>query len=232
MKKTTRKNNKAPYLVVTLACALLVMGLGGATLAKYITEKDTDSTAATVAKWGYVISLDATDLFSSDYELNGGTVAKKAADDTGLSVDGTADRVAPGTEGSMSFSVIGTAEVSSKITFVATGTDVYYDPTSSAGDEYYPIKWTLTKNGSSVLENAKLSDVAAKLNAESTENAPGAIVNNVYELSWSWAFSGQNDGYDTYLGNIIAGTGETGTPHASSTSTQFTLKITVEQTQK
>ena len=239
MKKQNRKNNKTPYLVVTLACALLVTGLGGATLAKYVTEKSTDSTAATVAKWGYVISLDATDLFVSDYELPGGTgtVATKAADDTGLSVDGTNDKVAPGTTGSMEFSVIGTAEVSSKITFTATGTDVYYDPTDTAGDEYYPIVWTLVKDDQSAADadytvSGKLSEIVDKLRTETKENAPGTVVNSTYTLSWTWAFSQEKDTLDTYLGNIAAGTGETGSPKASSTSTQFTLDIKVEQTQK
>ena len=237
--KKTRKNNKTPYLVVTVACALLAAGLGGATLAKYITEKSTDSTAATVAKWGYVISLDATDLFVSDYELPGGTgtVATKAAGDTGLSVDGSSDRVAPGTTGSMTFSVIGTAEVSSKITFAATGTDVYYDATDAANDEYYPIVWTLVKDDQSAANadynvSGKLSEIVAKLNGETKENAPGTVVNSTYTLSWTWAFAQEKDTLDTYLGNIAAGSGETGSPKASSTKTQFKLDIKVEQTQK
>lgn len=240
--KKTRKNNKTPYLVVTVACALLAAGLGGATLAKYVTEKSTDSTAATVAKWGYVISLDATDLFVSDYEKANAdaTLATKAADDTGLSVDGTSDKVAPGTTGSMTFSVIGTAEVSSKITFTATGKDVYYDPTDAASDEYYPIVWTLIKDDKSdenddYTFSGKLSDIVSKLNAETKENAPGTVVNSSYTLSWVWALenTGENSNkYDTYLGNIAAGAGETGSPKASSVETQLKLDIKVEQTQK
>lgn len=230
--KKTRKNNKTPYLVVTLACALLVTGLGGATLAKYVTEKGTDSSVATVAKWGYVITLNANDLFSKDYSKGENNIAIKS-DSTGLSVAGEADRVAPGTSGSMTFSVIGQAEVASKITFAATGTDVYYDKTSGENDEYYPIKWTLTKNNVAVVTDGKLSEVATKLNAEKVDNNdPGTQVNNTYELSWVWALDGQDNVLDTYLGNIAAGTGETGDPNASSTTTQFTLNIKVEQIQK
>ena len=67
MKKQNRKNNKTPYLVVTLACALLVLGLGGNTLAKYVTSKTTESQVATVAKWGHVITVNAENLFGTDY---------------------------------------------------------------------------------------------------------------------------------------------------------------------
>lgn len=238
MKKQNRKNNKTPYLVVTLACALLVLGLGGNTLAKYITTDQTESQSATVAKWGYVINISDKTLFASDY--SGTNLAVETTEGNGISVSAEANAVAPGTTGSISFSVKGQAEVLSKLTFTASGSDVYYDPDTSAdNDEYYPIKWTL-KEVDSVNDNdlnlvgVKLSEVVTALKAESKASvAANTKIDSSYTLTWEWALSQGHDDYDTYLGNAASDVADsdkgTGTAH---TTVSFSLNIAAEQIQE
>lgn len=227
MKKQNRKNNKTPYLVVTLACALLVLGLGGNTLAKYVTEKEVVSQTATVAKWGYVINVSDGELFGSKYDETG------KINDSGVSVvsSTTGLVVAPGTNGSISFSVKGQAEVLSKLTFEASGSDVHYG-------EYYPIKWTLTEvdnvNSDDLsLTGKKLSEVVTALKAESKASvAANTKIDSSYTLTWEWALSQGHDDYDTYLGNAASDVADsdkgTGTAH---TTVSFSLNIAAEQIQ-
>ena len=242
MKKQNRKNNKTPYLVVTLACALLVLGLGGNTLAKYITTDKTGSQSATVAKWGYVINISDKTLFAKEYEGSGLAVEKE----NGVAVSAASTTVAPGTTGSISFSVKGQAEVLSKLTFTASGSDVYYDPTATDKDEYYPIKWTLTEvdnvnNDDLSLTGVKLSEVVTALRAESRNSVEANTkIDSSYTLTWEWAFdntalNAKADEYDTYLGNLAVGkTGSDLVGSASSYSTEvtFSLSITAQQIQK
>lgn len=236
MKKQNRKNNKTPYLVVTLACALLVLGLGGNTLAKYITTDQTGSQSATVAKWGYVINISDKTLFASDY--SGTNLAVETTEGDGISVSAEANAVAPGTTGSISFSVKGQAEVLSKLTFTVDGSDVYYDPTATDGDEYYPIKWTLTEvdnvnNDDLSLTGVKLSEVVAALRSESRNSVEANTeIDSSYTLTWEWALSQGHDDYDTYLGNTASGVADSdkGTGTAN-TTVSFSLSITAEQIQ-
>lgn len=244
--KNTRKNKKTPYLVVTLACALLVTGLGGATLAKYITEKDVDSASATVAKWGYVITANPENLFASAYDETG------VANTNGVSVKASSGEViAPGTNGSMTFSVIGQAEVAAKTVFeVQSSSDVCYalEAVQDGAEAvvYNPIVWTLTE-GSTEVESGTLAEVVTAINKLGKEYKAGDVVNLTYTLSWAWAFSvnGQNDAYDTYLGNIVANVGRDPEDKAAetpdgrtldtaklSTTASIYLKISVQQIQK
>lgn len=242
MKKQNRKNNKTPYLVVTLACALLVTGLGCATLAKYITEKDVDSASATVAKWGYVITANPENLFASSYDETG------VANTNGVSVKSSSNVVAPGTTGSMTFSVIGQAEVASQTKFeVQESKDVCYALNADGGTAvtYNPIVWTLSEVTAGEIKKGTLAEVVTAINDLGKTYDAGTEVNLTYTLSWSWAFSQSHDDYDTYLGNIVANedrapenkaaeTPDGRTLDATNTSTEvkIDLKISVEQIQK
>ena len=61
--KKTNRNTRLIILAVILALVVLLMCIGGSTLARYITSKSTTGNQATVAKWGYVVTVETKDLF-------------------------------------------------------------------------------------------------------------------------------------------------------------------------
>ncbi len=237
MEKTDRKSKSFIVLLLAiLLCVAIVLGIGGFTYAKYISGKTVETQSATVAKWGYVISVDTENLFGKQYADN------KITTETGASkVDVQAasanenNVVAPGTSGSMSFSVTGSAEVRSKITIAATtGTTVQLKWTDSDGNEqtYEPIKWTLTDSDSIKTTFDSYEKMIEGLNAlsDSFSNInPNKTVNLSYTLSWAWEFESNNDEYDTILGEIANGGTVDG--YTATTSVTLDLKITVEQIQ-
>lgn len=194
-----KKNLKKKILMVTgLALLLGLVGYtGGTTYAKYIDQASAESTTATVAKWGHVVTISDADLFGSDYTLQSGADLATEVDGVGVAVNSTGNVLAPGTTGSMSFTISGKAEVLSKLTVVATGKDVgLFDGTNAA----FPVKWTLSKDGSAVAGNTDvtLSTIVSTLNGWNNEEI--AIGNasthaGKYTLSWAWAFS--TSGYST-----------------------------------
>ena len=140
----------------------------------------------------------------------------------------------------MTFSVSGTAEVLSKLTINASSTSEV--KLVNGADTYYPVKWTLKKDGSAVAgaENVTLAEAVAVINALDDNDqavAPRTALQAAgnYELSWVWAFSENvaNDANDTLLGKIAEGTvsAETGTYAGSSVAVQFSITISIEQIQ-
>lgn len=201
-------NKKKKMLLIASIVLMLTMvvGMGAFTFAKYVTTH-TAGDQANTAQWGFVITADASDLFGTDYTLSGtGTSATVVPTGSGVAVKATGEGnvVAPGTTGSMSFSISGKAEVLAKVSLEWTATkDIHLDA-------YYPVKWTITENGVPVCEDVKLSAALAALKSSVgvVSIAPGTEVNKTYVLSWSWAFdSGDaNDNKkDTVLGLLAGG---------------------------
>ena len=62
-----RKNIRPFIITAMVALIALVVGMGGYTFAKYFTSTGTHSNQATVAKWGFVLSANATNLFGEEY---------------------------------------------------------------------------------------------------------------------------------------------------------------------
>ena len=235
-------NNKKKMLVILSIVLMLTMvvGMGAFTFAKYVTTHTADDQADT-AQWGFVITADASDLFGTDYTLSGtGTSATVVPTGSGVAVKatGAGNVVAPGTTGSMSFSISGKAEVLAKVSLELAATkDIHLDA-------YYPVKWTIRENGTSVCKNEKLSEALKALKSsveEPSSIAPGTVVNKTYVLSWTWAFSGGDDQSDTVLCLLAGGKtveqinaiyGEN-TVEAGKygTSIAFGFTVTVEQTQ-
>lgn len=240
-------NNKKKMLLIASIVLMLTMvvGMGAFTFAKYVTTHTADDQAKT-AQWGFVITADASDLFGKDYTLSGtGTSATVVPTGSGVAVKatGTGNVVAPGTTGSMSFSISGKAEVLAKVSLAkaATTKDIYLDT-------YYPVKWTITESvsGTSVCTDAKLSKALTALESKVDEIgsiAPGTEVNKTYVISWAWAFdSGNNqwNQWDTVLGLLAGGKTveqindiykeNTVTTGNYSTSIDFGFTVTVEQT--
>lgn len=208
MEKTkTNKKSKTSLIVLLVAillCIAVVLGMGGFTYAKYISSKTVETQKATVAKWGYVISADTSKLFGKNYLQNNiVTTANPAATDVDVQAASTNENnvVAPGTSGSMTFSITGSAEVRSAIKIVATtGTTVQLE--TGTGDSkttaYEPIKWTLASKSSenddyttvSGWENGKTySDMIDELGKLSVANIDPGDTTNIplyYKLSWKW----------------------------------------------
>ncbi len=241
--------DKKRLSIICVAVLLLVavIGMSAYTFAKYVTSTEVPSTSATVAKWGFVVSANAGDLFASDYSVNGSETLATKVDD-GVAVDASSSVVAPGTTGSMTFSISGTAEVRAQVTVEATVADIVL---TDGTNKYNPVKWTLTKDGEAV-ENCNgvtlatiktyLDSMDATIEAGATNTLAGT-----YTLSWSWAFDGSADPVwengpdgntaDTYLGWLADGSDKAKAmvpdayESASKTTVSFSLKISVTQIQ-
>lgn len=253
--KTEKKDNRKSVLLIALLLLLVaIIGFGGYTLSKYITSKSTDSTAR-VAKWGFTVDADNSKLFGDQYKWKD-NASGSTTDGTGtLTVKadtaGT-NLVAPGTSGSMTFSVKGKAEVLAKVEMkVAEGyQDIALKLTKDGTDyTYNPVKWTLKKGTDDVVTNGTLEAVVAALNGQYKveENhdtatiAIGTEINDVYTLSWAWAFEGTavptgvegltSDALDTLLGQGTA-TEANGYTLTHVNTVKFELTISVTQLQK
>ena len=83
--------------------------------------------------------------------------------------------------------------------------------TANADGNYYPLKWTVTKETGSTgtldtteYRNVETMNTALK-NEFSVSNVKAKIeVNDVYTISWEWAFEQKQDGADTILGHLMA----------------------------
>lgn len=137
---------------ITVAVAMLLMFvivvcMGTITYSRY-TSSDVSSLQATAAKWGYVITMDAS---------NFGGDAIVAANDGEVSLSASNLVATPGASGSVMFALNGRAEVLSKTYFIFGGelggeakqislTYEYYDEQSQTNSEYthYPINWSIS----------------------------------------------------------------------------------------
>lgn len=237
------KNKKT---VLTIAIALLLvlaLALGGFTFARYISQ-GSGSDTANVAKWGFVVKADTTDFFSSDYTKGEGDFAEAAEEaGSGVAVKAAAKAVAPGTTGSFTFEISGTAEVKANISVALTGADIVLE--AAAGGETYtynPIKFSLQKDSDEATEDLSFAELQEDLAALSENVAAGTAYSKagVYTVTWEWAFdnsavSVQPDGdgaaltgneCDTILG-MYANAGSSGTIEYN--GVEYTLTGTVTE---
>lgn len=262
MKRNENKKSLKKKVLVVSGLALL-LGLigytGGNTYAKYIDQVSAPSQTATVAKWGHVVNIQDADLFGSDYTLSTGTSATEVEDNTGVAVSAKTSAgniVAPGTTGSIAFSIKGTAEVYSQLTVDVTGKDVGL---SDGTNKEFPVKWTLSKDGTPVVQNKTLQEVVTHLDGfdEKIDIGEESSHAGEYLLTWSWSFetAGEstltdhndygttdklsNNGVDTIMGWLADGTNPTDVANyslvdasgAANNTWEFYLKIVVEQIQ-
>ena len=214
--KSERKNNRKTAVIVALLLTLIaLMCFGGYTFSKYVTSGSGTGTAQ-VAKWGYTIEVDGSNLFGKNYKFDG-VSSKATTDDTGLTVMASGDYnvIAPGTTGSMTFKIKGQAEVKALIAMgITPEKDVVLKMKKADGKEivYNPVKWTLKKNGVVMTGagNTTLADVANHFHSDpvlGVKEAGTVVEKTIYELSWAWAFEGTGtfegvtvDELDTILG--------------------------------
>lgn len=247
----SKKDNRKSILVIGLLLLLVaVIGFGGYTMSKYVTKKSVKDNKAQVAKWGFSIETQNVDKLFSDKYKAGGTVASTGdALIVKAHTDGT-NLVAPGTKGSMSFTIGGKAEVKAQVTFEITAgssdISLTYKKDSAAQQEYAPVKWTLKKGEAAVegCSGVSLTTLLNKLDSyDETVEAGKELANaGTYTIEWEWVFdntanNADSDNLDTLLGMIAnnAATSEyvteagTYTKVDASTNISFGFVITVEQ---
>lgn len=210
---TQKKDNRKSVFVIALLLLLVaVIGFGGYTLSKYVTKKS-ESGSASVAKWGYTIEANANKLFGTKYTFDNtnSVVTDSNAKLTVAASDAKTNKVAPGTIGSMTFSVKGTAEVLAQLSISMTDVQdvklVYKKGTDGAETEYAPVKWTLKKNNTVVsvklnesdadvtaLSGVSLAAIQKGLATVSTITPNAAEINDTYTISWVWEFENKTEG--------------------------------------
>lgn len=207
-RKSERKNNRKTAAIIALLLALIaLLCYGGYTLSKYVTGSSKTGTAQ-VAKWGYTMKVDGSNLFGKNYKFDG-VASKATADADGLTVKASGDYnvIAPGTTGSMTFTIKGHAEVKALIAMgITPEKDIILKVQKTGGKEivYSPVKWTLKKNGVVVTgaKNTTLEAVAATFHHDPVvglKKAGDELAETTYELIWSWAF----EGTETFTGITV-----------------------------
>lgn len=203
----SKKDNRKSILVIGLLLLLVaVIGFGGYTMSKYVTKKSVKDNKAQVAKWGFTIETQNVDKLFSDKYKAGGTVASTGdalivkADTVGTNL------VAPGTKGSMTFTVAGKAEVLAKVSVAMKAAD------GKTAIEDVVLNYKKGETAATALVNeGTLANVQTEL--AKLYNANTAIateLNDEYTLSWAWAFENaanpDTDALDTLLGWKANGT--------------------------
>ena len=189
MKKNYMMRLAAVLLVLVLLSTCVISG----TFAKYVTDGSA-SDEARVAQFGVVVSGAGNEMFAAEY------------DETGeVTVRANVDVVAPGTQGQLAdFTITGTPEVKVAVNYTATLTLTGWD----VSGYYCPI--VITVNGASVYgtDYADEAEFAAAVKnaveTVSTTYEVGEDLSDVLDISWSWAFEGNDDAKDTALGDASA----------------------------
>lgn len=245
MKRNENKKSLTKKIVAGTGLALLLalVGYTGAnTYAKYITSAEVQTQNATVAKWGVVVSASGVNAFSEKYSGTG----LATANSSGTSVSAAGKVVAPGTTGSITFSITGSPEVASKVS-IDLEIPQYVAVKDGANVVYEPIVWTL-KQGTQVVDGAEKvtsKTIQEKVDGLSETYAPKANLSTTYgsyTLTWEWPIEtgadedaiAQNDIYDTFLGNngTDASTEGITAGYTAHTNLEFNLTIEVEQIQQ
>ncbi len=232
-----KKDLKKPLILAGMALLLTLIGVTGAsTYAKYVTSQEVPSQQATVAKWGYVVTVNTDNLFGTNYAKDGETTNAVVNKDGTIIVSSTADTnvIAPGATGSMSITINGSAEVLSKLSFTYDNVkDISVDYVKDGQTmTYSPIQWSLAKGETKLVTDATLKSALDKLVEQSTYIDAGTSMSDTYILSYSWPFFTleENDKHDTALGLLAAGETVDGYTKVSN-EVQLALKVQLEQVQ-
>lgn len=206
-----KKNRLFVLGLVTVFVALVSLTFVSSTWAKYTTTAYGEDSAR-VAYWGFEegtmeAALEIDNLFENTYDST---------------VNAATNVIAPGTTGSETFQLAYKAgagtlpEVDYKYTIDVSESQIHELIENNAA-----ITWHLTKAGGSTQDFSCVVDPLTGLVTSSAwdqlldaiEKIDGADDDGMvyeartlpdtalYTVSWSWAFDGVNDGYDTSLGN-------------------------------
>lgn len=214
------KNGKRIALILLALLLIAAIAFGAYTYSKYVSSGN-GSGSATVAKWGFTVEMENGDNagFSTKYNDRGVADANGKAIVADTTTEGNV--VAPGANGSLTFTVGGEAEVLAKISAtveVNNEVSLTLQKGESESVTYYPIKYTLNDGSSYVVNAGTMAQVKAYLEGESftkTIAAGDPLDSKTYTLSWEWIFEGENltvgesttidcDELDTILGQIAS----------------------------
>lgn len=234
------KNRAMRMAMGTGAAVLLTMGVISGSFAKYITSGNgTDSARA--AKFGVTVTANGT-MFAGEYATDDegvGTIVKSV-----VSSGGTDDHVvAPGTKGELvNATITGKPEVAVKVSYEPTldlkgwayvdesGLSEYFPIIFKVGDKKYGITGMKDStgakiaNGSANIEGLKtaVENAIRAYSKNYVANTDLALVAPDYvDVSWEWAYSGNSDEKDTYLGDQAA--------ENKAATVELSLKTTVTQ---
>ncbi len=184
--------------VLVMVLTLVTLPLVSGTYAKYTTAADGTDTAR-VAKWGVTVTADVQNVFGDAYQAAAGghtSVDYATADVTVQSATDNTDVLAPGTEGSFTFGVAGTPEVSVGLVYDATVTLTGW--TVIAANDYQPINFTLFDGTHfATTAGAFTSDTAVSLTGAQLDtiidgldstNDPLTALTKTYTVAWEWPF--------------------------------------------
>lgn len=201
MKKNKMMRIASALLVLCLLTTCVISG----TFAKYVTSAD-GSDSARVAKFGVSVAVSGS-TFAKEYATDNADVAGVIAKSVVSSADDNV--VAPGTSGKMVDVVItGTPEVAVNVSYVAAITLTGWE--AKDGSYYCPLEITV---GSKTFKGNDYDDAAAfaaavkaEIEASSANYAANTDLSTaaIPAVSWAWAFNGNDDVKDTYLGDQAA----------------------------
>ena len=230
MNKSESKKGKKIALVAVFVMLIFVFAFGGYSFAKY-TTKGTGTDSASVAAWGIKVTANNTGNFKTQYASADGTLQVSASDSTKV--------VAPGTSGSMTLAISGSAEVAVGVKMEFSVTEDIFAKYGT-DKEYHPLKFKLSVTGEDeALVEGSLNEIAnyvAGLGGKYigtygvNYNFDSAPV--VYTLSWEWAFftDADTDILDTAIAanDTTAMVGEEAVSEINQ-EVAFTWALTVDQ---
>ena len=229
MNKSESKKGKKIALVAVFVMLIFVFAFGGYSFAKY-TTKGTGTDSASVAAWGIKVTANNTGNFKTQYASADRTLQVSASDNTKV--------VAPGTSGSMTLAISGSAEVAVgfKMKFSVTE-DIF---AKYGTEEYHPLKFKLSVKG----EDAALAEGSLKEIEKYVADLGTGYIRTYgvnynfdsnpveYTLSWEWAFF--TDANTDILDTAIAANDKTAMVGEEAVSeinqeVAFTWALTVDQ---
>ena len=198
--------NKAMRLgSVMLVLALLTTCAISGTFAKYVTSQSASDTAR-VAKWGVTITKDdtaTTNGFQKTYLTNDSTLSTTYTN----SVEATEDAVAPGTTGTIGdkYTLSGTPEVLTTVGYSSASVTLSNWEVDSVF--YCPLEVTVGTTTIKGSEQTSASDMQTAIqnaiNAQTETYAAKTDLSGktLPQITWTWAYTGNDDTKDTALGN-------------------------------
>lgn len=196
------KNGKRIALILVALLLIAAIAFGAYTYSKYVTS-DEGQDSATVAAWGYTVTVgNGTDNsfgFSQYYGADGVADADGAsAVIAGIESENV---VAPGAKGSTEITISGYAEVDAELSVVVADSfsDIYIEMTADGQTPatlyYFPVLFSLESDDDQFTDitNQPLANVVAALKGLSEElqsSTSTTGTTTTYTLSWAWAFEG------------------------------------------
>lgn len=190
------------------------------TFAKYVSTGSSENSAR-VAKWGVTVT-GTPGMFATKYATD--DTSFTLATDTVLS---TEDVVAPGTGGTMTnFTITGTPEVAVRVNFEGN-LDLGDKWVDESSNYYCPIEITVGDTAfkgtsyasASEFENAVNGKIATFSKDYAANTDLSTIGADAPSISWKWAFEGNDNVKDTYLGDQATTEGNAATISLNVTAT-------------